>query len=67
MSNADRIRSQIAEGVMAGVRDAAANLFKVANGGDHGCRERARVGIGNVRDTANMMLELIDEVFEDCT
>ncbi|MBO4221932.1 hypothetical protein [Bradyrhizobium neotropicale] len=57
------IRQEVIDGILMGARETSANLFKVANGGEHGCRDRARVGITKVKETTAMMLALVDEVF----
>ncbi|MCA1455914.1 hypothetical protein I6F35_22365 [Bradyrhizobium sp. BRP22] len=61
------IRQEVVDGILMGAREAAANLFKVANGGEHGCVDRARLGLVHVKDTAAMMLALVEEVFGDKT
>ncbi|MBO4228377.1 hypothetical protein [Bradyrhizobium neotropicale] len=62
MSTSD-IRQEVINGILCGAREAAANLFRVANGGDHGCRDRARNGRKDIKRTSVMMLELVEEVF----
>ncbi|MGY3615644.1 hypothetical protein [Bradyrhizobium sp. USDA 10063] len=58
------IRQEVIDGILCGVREAAANLFRVANSGDHGCRDRARNGLKDIRRSTTMMLALVEEVFD---
>lgn len=59
------IKTIVIDGIDAGAREAAANLFKVANSGDKDCETRAQHGLVQIEVTRNMLLDLVDEVFAD--